>query len=281
MDWRDEGLLLSVRKHGESSAIIEVLTEAHGRHAGLVHGGGSARQGAVMQAGAQVSVEWRARLSDHLGTYKVEPLRTRAGIIMADRARLAGLNAMTALLLNALPEREPVGGFYAETVALADLLASEDPHWPGAYARWEISLLAAMGFGLDLRTCAATGERHDLTYVSPRSGRAVSRMAGGPWAEKLLPLPGFLIGEGRLTAGAVRESLRMSGYFLEHWAMPGLEQSQLPAARQRLLDALEKLRIPRLEGPPNPLVEEADWHRSQGSTRTEIKIASSAAPFYS
>lgn len=280
MDWRDEGLLLSVRKHGESSAIIEVLTAAHGRHAGLVHGGGGAKLGAVLQSGAQVSVEWRARLSDHLGTYKVEPIRSRAGTIMADRARLAGLNAMTSLLLSALPEREPAGGIYDETVALADILASDDPRWPGDYARWEVSLLAAMGFGLDLHTCAATGEHHDLAYVSPRSGRAVSRVAGGPWAEKMLPLPGFLIGEGKLTAGAVRESLRMTGYFLEHWAMPGLEKTALPAARQRLLDVMETLRIPRPEDPPDPLAEEAEWHRSQGSTRTEIKIYTSAEPFH-
>ncbi|MEM1344591.1 MAG: DNA repair protein RecO, partial [Pseudomonadota bacterium] len=236
MEWRDQGLLLSVRRHGENSAIIEVLTAEHGRHAGLVRGGGGVKLGAVLQPGAQLALDWRARLEDHLGTYKVEPLKARAAPIMADRARLAGLNAMAAMILTTVPEREHDAAFYAETVALADALAEASAGWPAVYAHWETALLTALGFGLDLERCAASGVRSDLIYVSPRTGRAVSRTAGAVWADRLLPLPGFLIGRGQITGGAVREALRLSGYFLETWMLPAFEQSALPTARQRLVD---------------------------------------------
>lgn len=239
MDWRDEGLLLAVRPHGETGAIVEVLTRAHGRHAGLVYGGQGARLAPVLQPGAQLEVVWRARLAEHLGHFRVEPVRARAAI-MGDRAALAALNAMGALSVAFLPEREPNPALYDQTVALADALAARAWDWPALYARWELGLLAALGFGLDLTRCAATGAAEDLTYVSPRSGRAVSRLAGGAWADRMLPLPGFLIGQGQPTIGAVREALRTSGHFLEHWACPAFERAALPEARARLLHLLER-----------------------------------------
>ncbi|MEO1001148.1 MAG: DNA repair protein RecO, partial [Pseudomonadota bacterium] len=171
MDWRAEGILIAVRRHGESAAIIEVLTEARGRHAGLVHGGASRKLAPVLQPGAELSLDWRARLEDHLGTFRVEPLRARAAEVLGDRAALAGLRAICLLLHRALPEREPFPELYVRTRALLDALAG-DPDWPRVYAGWELALLADLGFGLDLSRCAVTGAETGLTYVSPRTGRA-------------------------------------------------------------------------------------------------------------
>ena len=235
MDWRDEGILLAVRPHGESSAIIETLTREHGRHAGLVRGGTGAKLAPVLQPGTQLALEWRARLAEHLGHLQIEPVRSRAAAIMADRTALAALNAICALLVTLLPEREPNRSIYDRTVVLADALAEGTWDWPARYAHWELALLATLGFGLDLTLCGATGVTDDLVYVSPRTGRAVSRAAGGAWADKLLPLPAFLIGRGAVSIGAVREALRLTGFFLEHRACPALERKALPEARARLI----------------------------------------------
>ena len=239
MDWRDEGILLAVRPHGESSAIIETLTRDHGRHAGLVQGGKSAKLAPVLQPGTQLALEWRARLAEHLGHFRIEPVRSRAAAIMSDRAALGALNAIGALLVTLLPEREPNPQVYDQTLALADALAAGAWDWPARYALWEVDLLAVLGFGLDLTRCGATGATEDLVYVSPRTGRAVSHEAGGAWADRLLPLPGFLTGHGKPNIGAVREALRMSGYFLEHWACPAFERKALPEARTRLVRLFE------------------------------------------
>ena len=178
MEWRDEGALITMRLHGESAAIIEVFTAAHGRHAGVVRGGGSRRMAAMLQPGSQLQVTWSARLDEHLGTFVVEPIASRAAIL-ADRRALAGLNAVCALLHLVLPERDPHPALWVKTVALLDLLAT-GADWPPAYLRWELDLLEELGFGLDLTRCAVTGSREDLAFVSPRSGRAVSRGAAGP-----------------------------------------------------------------------------------------------------
>ncbi len=246
MDWRDEGILLAVRGHGESSVIIETLSREHGRHAGLVRGGKGAKLSPVLQPGTQLALEWRARLAEHLGHFRIEPVRSRAAAIMADRTALAALNAIGALLVALLPEREPNPEVYDRTVALADALAAGEWNWPARYAHWEVALLAALGFGLDLTRCGATGVTDDLAYVSPRTGRAVSHEAGGAWADKLLPLPGFLIGHGAPTIGAVREALRMSGFFLEHRACPALGRETLSEARDRLVRRFEsfEMRVP-------------------------------------
>ncbi len=259
MDWRDEGILLSVRRHGENSAIIEALTIRHGRHAGLVRGGGSKSLAAVLQPGAQLSLEWKARLADHLGTYKVDLVRSRAGAILASRDMLAALNVISAFLVQFLPEREPQEELYAQSLGLLDCMASGDARWPVEYARWELSLLGALGFGLDLRACAQTGLSMDLAYVSPRSGRAVSRSAGGPFADKLLPLPGFLIGEGEATIGDVREALRMIGYFLEHWACEAYGMEELPPTRVRLLRLLEIYEMPAATSEEEWNADELEW----------------------
>ncbi len=237
MEWREQGILLATRRHGESSVIIEVLTEAHGRHAGMVRGGGSRKIAPVLQPGAQLDLTWRARLEAHLGSFRVEPVKSRSAVVMGDAVVLAALNAVCALLIFALPEREAHPRLYRRTVALLDLLGVSAA-WPVAYLKWELALLEELGFGLDLSRCAVTGARDDLAYVSPKSGRAVSAEGAGQWADRLLPLPPELLGVGTGRAGNVAQGLRTTGYFLEHRLAANHGTRPLPEARARLVDKL-------------------------------------------
>jgi DNA repair protein RecO (recombination protein O) len=244
MDWRDQGILLSSRRHGESAAIIEVFTREHGRHAGVVRGGASRKIAPILQPGAQLDVTWRARLEDHIGSYTVEPLRSRAAAALSDRQALAGLNAVTALLLFALPEREGHPLLYARSEALLDLLGDQDL-WPLAYLQWELALLEEAGFGLDLSTCAVLGHgANDLSYVSPRTGRAVSRAGAGDWADRLLPLPPCLLGHGPAPDHEIAEGLRTTGHFLREHLAPAIGNKPLPEARQRFVDAFARRSTP-------------------------------------
>ncbi len=237
MEWREEGILLAARKHGETSLIIDVLTEAHGRHAGVVRGGVSRKIAPVLQPGAQLDLAWRARLEAHLGTFRVEPVRSRAGAVMGDATALAGLNAICALLVFALPEREPHPVLYRRTLAMLDVLGNS-PAWPVAYLKWELALLEDLGFGLDLRSCAVTGSFDDLAYVSPKTGRAVSAEGAGQWADRLLPLPPELLGAGTGEAGNLADGLRTTGHFLIHRLAASHGNRPLPEARARLEDRL-------------------------------------------
>lgn len=239
MEWRDQGALLSVRRHGESAAIIEVFTVERGRHAGVVRGGASRKIAPILQPGAQLEVTWRARLEDHLGSFSVEPLQSRAAVVMGDRLALAGLNAVTSLLCFCLPEREAYPDLYARSITLLDLLGTSDA-WPLAYLRWELALLDEMGFALDLSECAVTGEVDDLVYVSPKSGRAVSAAGAGEWGDRLLPLPPSLLGYGTGELADVAEGLVTTGYFLRSRLAPSQGNNPLPVARQRLLDAIAR-----------------------------------------
>jgi DNA repair protein RecO (recombination protein O) len=239
MEWSDEGVLLTARRHGESAAVIEVFTEAHGRHAGLVRGGGSRRRATHLQPGAQVSLTWRARLADHVGTFRVEPLRGRLGALMGDRLALAGLEAMTGLLVNALPERAPCPDLYARTVTVMDLIPVTDA-WPLAYLQWELALLESMGFGLDLSRCAVTGAKAGLRYVSPRTGRAVSADGAGAHAERLLPLPPCLLGRGAAPNPEIATALKTTGHFLARHLAANQPARPFPPGRGRLADLLAR-----------------------------------------
>ena len=238
MEWRAEGILLAVRRHGESGAIIEVFTEMHGRHAGIVRGGASRKLAPVLQPGTQLDATWRARLEEHLGTFTVEPVMSRAHL-MADRKTLAGLNAMAAVLSFALPEREVHGALYRQTLTVLEMM-DDGPYWPLAYLRWELSLLEELGFGLDLETCAVSGTRDGLTFISPKSGRAVAKGSAGEWSDKLLPLSPALVGQGNGSIQDIRDGLRVTGHFLRTWLAPSLGNRPVPAARQRLVDALSR-----------------------------------------
>jgi DNA repair protein RecO (recombination protein O) len=239
MDWRDQGILLSVRRHGETSAIIEVFTPQHGRHAGVVRGGTSRKIAPILQPGAQLDVTWRARLEDHIGSFTVEPVRSRAAVAMGDRRALAGLNAVTALVGFCLPEREVHLLLYQRTEALLDLLEQQNI-WPLAYLRWELALLEELGYGLDLTSCAVTGATEGLVFVSPKSGRAVSLAGAGEWVDRLLPLPDVLRGVGDAHDVEIAAALRTTGYFLEEHLAADLGGKALPQARARFVEAFNR-----------------------------------------
>ncbi len=250
MHWTESGIVLSARKHGESSVIVNLLTSTHGRHVGLVRGGTGKRLRGVLQPGNEVTATWRARLAEPVGNYTLELAAARAAHLLDDRARLAALSSACAMAEAVLPEREPHAAVYAGLRVLLDALEA-DSAWPAVYVRWEMGLLAELGFGLDLRQCAATGGREDLVYVSPRSGRAVSRGAGAQYADRLLVLPTFLLGNGDGGGGMagpdaagpsgrdIIDGLALTGHFLElHVLAPhGL---RMPAARGRLLDRISR-----------------------------------------
>jgi len=239
IEWRESGILLATRRHGESAAIVEVFTEGHGRTAGVVRGGGGRKMAPILQPGAQLDVTWKARLEEHIGSFTVEPERARAAHIMSDRVALGGLSAMCALLSFALPEREAHPALYRSSLAVLDMIG-ENPVWPLAYLRWELALLEELGFGLDLSTCAVTGATEGLAYVSPKSGRAVSEAGAGTWKARLLPLAPALVGEGTGETEDVQQGLRVTGHFLETWLAPSLGDRPVPEARARLVDTLAR-----------------------------------------
>ncbi|MQQ08676.1 DNA repair protein RecO [Epibacterium sp. SM1979] len=241
MEWRDQGFLISQRRHGESSVIIDVFTQSHGRHSGVVRGGAGRKLGPILQPGAQLDLTWRARLADQLGSFSVEPLRSRTYAAISDRVALAGLNTVCALLHFCLPERAAHPALYENTKFLLDLL--EHPEvWPLAYVKWELQLLEEVGFGLDLSACAVTGSLQDLVYVSPKTGRAVSRQGAGEWADRLLPLPPVLRGVGDGSPAEIAQALGTTGHFLQHHVAPSLGNRALPEARARFLTALNRPR---------------------------------------
>ncbi len=238
MEWRDVGILLSSRRHGESAAIVEIFTAGHGRHAGVVKGGASRRMTPMLQPGAEVSAEWSARIEEQLGSYRIDVAIQHSGRLLDDGAALATLQSIAALAAVGLPERAAHPALYALTRDLVAALGRESD-WPARYVHWELALLGDLGFGLDLTRCAATGRRDDLVYVSPKSGIAVSREAGAPWADRLFPLPEFLrLGVSSGEGAAVRDGLALTGFFLETRLGPTLPRERLPAARDRAVAAI-------------------------------------------
>lgn len=237
MEWRDEGIILGTRRHGETSAIVEVMTAAHGRHLGLVRGGRSRRMQPVLQPSNRVALVWRARLDEHLGTFQVEPLELKAASLFAAATAVYGMQTIAAHL-RLLPERDPHAGLY-DTLGVLIAHLDDPPSAAELILRFELLLLDELGFGIDLSQCAATGSRENLAYVSPRTGRAVSRDAGAPWRDKLLALPAFLQRGSRLrgdTAG-FDEAFRLTGFFFHrHVYEPrGLTE---PQARAGFIAAL-------------------------------------------
>ena len=192
----------------------------------------------ILQPGGQVDVHWRARLEEHIGSFTVEPLRSRAEAL-SDRLSLAGLNAVTALLSFALPEREPHEALYARTEPLLDLLGQKEL-WPLAYLRWEMALLEDLGYGLDLSSCAVTGATEGLMFISPKSGRAVSKDGAGEWADRLLPLAPALVGGGEGSDKDVLQALQVTGYFMEQKLAASLGNHPVPEARARFVDRFSR-----------------------------------------
>ncbi len=243
MEWSDEAVVLSVRAHGETAAIVELLTRAHGRHSGLVHGGRSRKARPVLQMGNHVSAAWKARLPEHLGHMRVELQRGYAASSMDDPAALTALTSLCALS-RLLPEHDPHPNLYEITLFVLGFLDDETV-WPALYVRWELALLDELGFGLDLSSCAATGTTEDLAHVSPKSGRAVSRGAGLPYQDKLLSLPQFLTksrptgANAIVTAGDISAGLALTGHFLATRVLNPRDLA-LPEPRGRLVGLLRQ-----------------------------------------
>ena len=239
MEWTDEGIVLGSKRHGESNAILELMTRVHGRHLGLVRGGANARLRPVLQAGNAVSCTWRARLDEHLGHYLVEALDARAASFLPIPHALYGMTHLAALC-RLLPERDPHPQIHAALVHLLDGFIDPRRAAPGV-VRFELSLLAELGFGLDLSACAASGVETDLVYVSPKSGRAVSRQAGEAWKDKLLVLPAFL----RDTRAAdpspqdITDGFELTGFFLARRVLEP-RQVNLADARASFIAALRR-----------------------------------------
>ena len=213
MQWTDEGIVIGVKRHGEASAILELMTREHGRHLGLVRGGFGSRMKPVLQVGNGVSASWRARLDEHLGNYTIEPVNLRASSFFAASHAIYGVSHLAALM-RLLPERDPHAGLYDEVDGILDHLGDPVLAAP-MVVRFELQLLSELGFGLDIEQCASTGSRADLIYVSPKSGRAVSREAGEPWADKMLRLPAFLRARDATPAGRdLDDGFALTGFFL-------------------------------------------------------------------
>lgn len=236
IEWLDEGIVLGARPLGERDAVLSLLTFEHGRHAGLVRGGVGKRQAPLLQPGNRLQVTWQARLEQHLGAFAVEPMRLHAARIMADSLALLGLGAATSLVELGAGERDPHPRLYAALLTLVEALGPGRA-WLERYVRFELLLLAELGFALDLEHCAVTGATEDLAYVSPRTGRAVSREGAGELAPRLLPLPGFLTGRetgpGEAGDQAIAQGLRLAGHFLRRHILEPMDKP-MPAARERL-----------------------------------------------
>ncbi len=235
MEWTDDAVVLSTRRHGESGLIVMLLARRHGRHAGLARGH---KLRAALQPGTLVQARWRARLAEHLGSYALEPATSTSAPLIDDPLRLAALSAACALVEAALAERQPHPPVYDGLVAVLEALSGD--FWDAAYVQWEVGLLGALGFGLDLRRCAATGRNDELAFVSPRTGRAVSLSAGEPYRDRLLALPGFLVGRGAADPPSVAQGLELTGHFLERHLL-GQSHLAVPAARQRYVERYRKM----------------------------------------
>jgi DNA repair protein RecO (recombination protein O) len=238
MEWHDRAFVLAARRHGENGAIVELLTEQHGRHAGLVRGGQSPKLRAVLQPGNEVAAVWRGRLSEHLGAIACELVQPHAARLLNDPDRLAGLTAAASLVAAALPEREPYPDAFASFARLLQTLDSA-ADWSACYVGWERDLLADLGFGLDLGRCAVSGVTTDLAYVSPRTGRAVSRAAGLPYRDKLLVLPRFLWCDEPADRHQIELGMVLTEHFLVHHVFVPQGRA-LPAARSRLAERMRR-----------------------------------------
>jgi DNA repair protein RecO (recombination protein O) len=239
MEWRDEGLVIGVKWHGETGVIAELMTAAHGRYRGMVRNGRSKSMQPVLQPGNGVIAVWRARLDEHLGAFAIEGTRLRAGTIMACSMALHGVNLL-AFWARLLPERDPHPSVYQAMLLVADYL-DDRAIAPALLVRFELAVLSELGFGLDLSCCAVTGQSDDLIYVSPRSGRAVSRLAGEPYASKLLRLPPFLTGKSLEELPQTDDLLAgfaLTGYFLERHILSPRELAP-PDGRRALIAELQ------------------------------------------
>lgn len=239
MNWSDDGIILGGRRFGEGGLILDVLTRTKGRRSGLVYGGNSRRRRAQYEAGNSVSLSWTGRLEDQLGRFEVaEASKERASHVLDDAKALAAVSAITAILRMSLDEGDVAGSvmFEATEVLLDQIEAREI--WPALYVRWELGLLSALGFGLDLEECAISGANDGLTHVSPRTGRAVRGSEAEDYVTRLLRLPSFLVSSSAPVGGEdVADGLKLTGYFLESRVFHAMNRA-MPPERERLVRRL-------------------------------------------
>lgn len=232
MQWADEGIILHTQPLGERKHIVSLFTQAHGRHAGVVHG--SKKNTSWVHCGGRVNAQWKARLEAQLGSWSLESLPGPIALLLDKAGPLSALMSAATLCHLALPERHPYPALYTKFIHFLEDLTS--PGWREAYIFFELSLLEDLGYGLHLGACAVTGSVRDLVAVSPRTGRAVSREIAAPYAEKLLPLPAFLLEERGVAppppCEKMLEALQLTGYFLERHLLGRI----LPPARSRLVN---------------------------------------------
>jgi len=243
MHWLDNGIVLSARKYGETSVVLQAFTRDHGRYAGMVRGGVGKRLRGVLQPGNVIGVKWQGRLAEQLGTYTIEAGTSSGALLFDLPLSLAACSSVMAILEKTLPEKEPHAALYDATEFLIETFGDDILHWGPLLVKWELGLLQEMGYGLDLETCVATGERERLIYVSPKSGCAVSEAAGGPYKEKLLPLPPFLRFEHNpetndIDLQQIEEGLRLTGYFIRRNLISQYGEESLPA-RERLIHKIQ------------------------------------------
>jgi len=239
MNWTDEGLILGGRRFGEGGLIIDVLTKTRGRRSGLVYGGASRARRAQYEAGNTVSLSWTGRLEEQLGRFDVaESTRERASRVLDDAGALSAISAVTTLLRGALDEGDAAGSaLYDATTILLDQIEAREV-WPALYVRWELGLLSALGFGLDLEECALSGANDGLTHVSPKTGRAVRGSEAEEYVNRLLRLPGFLVTPGApLGVDDIADGLALTGYFIEARVFNGMNRA-VPAQRAQLVARL-------------------------------------------
>ncbi len=241
MNWSDDALILGVRKFGEGGLILDVLTATRGRQSGLVYGGASRKRRAHYEPGNTLAVAWRGRLEDQLGRFDVaEPTRERATRLLENANALMVITVVTTLLREVLKDGDAAGSaMYEASMLVLDQL-EHDTIWPGLYARWELGLLSALGYGLDIESCAISGANDGLSHVSPRTGRAVRGSEAGEYLDRLLRLPEFLYrSNAPLKPGDLKDGLALTGYFLEARIFHALNRP-IPEVRTRLVARLSR-----------------------------------------
>ena len=243
MEWQDQGIVLSSRRHGETSAVVSVLTRDNGVHSGLVRGGWGKRSRHMVEPGNRVHARWRGRLAEHLGSYTLEVERSFSATLMTEPMYLSAMTSALALSQGSMAEREAHPQAFDGLSALLGILDSQAdlPDWQSAYVKWELGLLGELGYGLDFSECAATGTAENLIYVSPKSGRAVSKVAGEPYKNSMLPLPQFVKVSGGVAASVddIVSGLRLSGHFLQRHVF-NMGGRHLPQARGRFIARISR-----------------------------------------
>ena len=240
MNWTDEGILLSVNPHGEKSAIIQVLTRTKGLHAGIVQNAFSRKMISILQPSSQLHLNWSSRLEEHLGSYKVDLLKTRVDIFLRNKLALDVFNSLSSLCISILAERDPMPEFYKITVKFLDQILNQKK-WEFLYLDWELQLLTSIGYGLDLKKCVATGTTDNLFYISPKSGKAVCKEKGLKYDKKLLRFPNVLRDkkkDNEFSRSELLAGLSVTGFFLKKWLTYSFQNKQTMKIRQRLIDTL-------------------------------------------